>query len=196
MGSASQALNRPEWLTDERFSTPSARDRHVDERLQMTQEVLLTRTAAEWLKILEEMGVPCAPALKRGEVINFSQVRASGSLVEYQHHAAGQLRQTRPPARFEKTPAEIRRGAPLLGEHNLEVLTEIGLSPGEIDRMSQIAEKVAVHSVGRRVPPKPATKGYQVLLRGALLPGSATFGSVTAANVVLPLQWFDVRWAK
>jgi crotonobetainyl-CoA:carnitine CoA-transferase CaiB-like acyl-CoA transferase len=127
------ALGRPEWLQDPRFSTPSARDRHVDERLQMTQEVLLTRPAGEWLKILEEAGVPCAPALKRGEVIDFPQVKASDSLVEYHHHAAGPLRQTRPPGRFEKTPAEIRHGAPLLGEHNQEVLTEIGLSQAESD---------------------------------------------------------------
>jgi crotonobetainyl-CoA:carnitine CoA-transferase CaiB-like acyl-CoA transferase len=128
-----KALDRSEWLQDARFSTPSARDRHVDERLQMTQEVLLTRPAAEWLKILEEAGVPCAPALKRGEVIDFPQVKASNSLIEYHHHAAGPLRQTRPPGRFEKTPSEIRHGAPLLGEHNLEVLTEIGLSQAEID---------------------------------------------------------------
>jgi crotonobetainyl-CoA:carnitine CoA-transferase CaiB-like acyl-CoA transferase len=128
-----KALNRPEWLKDPRFSSPSARDRHVNERLEMTQEVLLTRKAAEWLSILEEAGVPCAPALKRGEVIDFPQVKACGSLIEYQHHAAGLLRQSRPPARFEKTPAEVRRGAPLLGEHNLEVLTEAGLSLGAIE---------------------------------------------------------------
>jgi crotonobetainyl-CoA:carnitine CoA-transferase CaiB-like acyl-CoA transferase len=127
-----KALDRPDWLDDPRFSSPAARDRHVNERLEMTQEVLLTRTAAEWLDILEAEGVPCAPALTRSEVIDFPQVTASGSLIEYRHDAAGRLRQARFPARFEKTPTEIRLGAPLLGEHNSEVLTEIGLSPAEI----------------------------------------------------------------
>ncbi len=43
-------------------------------------------------------------------------------------HAAGRLRQARSPARFERTPSQIRRGAPLLGEHNDEVLSELGYS--------------------------------------------------------------------
>ena len=127
-----RALDRPEWLEDERFATPSARDRHVDERLQMTQEVLKTRTTAEWLERLEAEGVPCAPALTRNEVIDFPQVVASESVIEYRHHAAGALRQARPPARYQQTPAEIRFGAPLLGEHNDEILSEIGLSRAEI----------------------------------------------------------------
>jgi len=123
-----KALERPEWLADERFATPSARDKHVNERLQMTQEVLKTRTTAEWMQRLEAHDVPCAPALKRNEVIRHPQVVAAGSVVEVDHHAAGRLRQARPPARFDRTPSGIRRGAPLLGEHNDEVLGELGYS--------------------------------------------------------------------
>ena len=57
-----RAFDKPEWRSDERFATPMARDRHVNERLTMTQEVLLTRTTAEWMDVLEKAGVPCAPA--------------------------------------------------------------------------------------------------------------------------------------
>lgn len=146
-----KALDRPEWLEDPRFATPSARDKHVDERLAMTQQVLLTRPAAEWLDILEKAGVPCAPALKRSEVIEFPQIKASGSLVEYQHHTAGRLRQTRPPARFEKTPSEIRSGAPLLGEHNQELLEEIGLSETDIAGLRERGV------IGSECPAGPAT---------------------------------------
>ena len=56
-------------------------------------------------------------------------------LIEVDHPFAGRLRQTRTPARFEGTPTQINRGAPRLGEHNLEVLTEIGLSQTEIDTL-------------------------------------------------------------
>lgn len=123
-----RALDKPEWLADERFATPSARDRHVNERLQMTQEVLKTRSTAEWMQRLEAHDVPCAPALRRSEVIGHPQVVASGSVVEVDHHAAGRLRQARSPGRFERTPSSVRRGAPLLGEHNDEVLAELGYS--------------------------------------------------------------------
>lgn len=135
-----KALERPEWLADERFATPSARDMHVNERLMLTQDVLKTRTTAEWMQRLEAHDVPCAPALTRNEVLTHPQVVAAGSIIETEHHAAGRLRQARPPARFEGTPCAIRRGAPLLGEHNDEVLAELGYS--ESMRFELRAEKV------------------------------------------------------
>ena len=117
-----KALDKPEWFADPRFATPGARDKHVNERLELTQNVLRTRTTAEWMSLLEAHDVPCAPALKRSEVIHHPQVLASGTVVEVEHHAAGTLRQARPPGRFDRTPTSIRRGAPLLGEHNDEIL--------------------------------------------------------------------------
>ncbi len=130
-----KALDKPEWLADPRFATPSARDAHVNERLLMTQEVLRTRPTAEWMALLEAQDVPCAPALKRSEVIRHPQVVAAGTVVELQHHAAGRLRQARPPGRFDRTPSHIRRGAPLLGEHTDEILREIGYTAADIARM-------------------------------------------------------------
>jgi crotonobetainyl-CoA:carnitine CoA-transferase CaiB-like acyl-CoA transferase len=126
--SLTKALEKPEWLADERFATPSARDKHVNERLILTQEVLRTRTTSEWMQRLEAHDVPCAPALRRNEVLTHPQVVAAGCIIETEHHAAGRLRQARPPARFDRTPSTIRRGAPLLGEHNDEVLGELGYS--------------------------------------------------------------------
>ena len=127
-----RAFGRPELVEDPLFATPAQRDRHVDERLALTQETLRARTTAEWLDVLECEGVPCAPALTRAEVVRHPQVEASGILFETDHPAAGRLRQTRSAARFEATPASHARGAPLLGEHTDEVLAELGLTAGEI----------------------------------------------------------------
>jgi hypothetical protein len=85
---------------------------------------------------LEAEGVPCAPVLTREQVISHPQVRASNLLLESEHPVAGPLRQTRAPARFSKTPPELRHGAPLLGEHNAAVLSELGLSHHEIEALS------------------------------------------------------------
>jgi Toluene-4-monooxygenase system protein B (TmoB) len=62
------------------------------------------------------------------------------------------------------------------------------------DTMDQLAEKVAAHSVGRRVARPPGPAGYDVLLRDTLIPSSATLADVMAGTEVLPLQWFDVRF--
>ncbi|MHA1569434.1 MAG: CaiB/BaiF CoA transferase family protein, partial [Alphaproteobacteria bacterium] len=128
-----QALERPEWLEDERFKTPALRDSNIDDRLTMIQEVLATRATDEWIELLEPAGVPCAPVLTRNDLLEHPQVTANGIIVETEHDHAGRLRQTRAAARFEKTPAEIRFGAPLLGEHTDDILAEIGLSRADID---------------------------------------------------------------
>jgi crotonobetainyl-CoA:carnitine CoA-transferase CaiB-like acyl-CoA transferase len=127
-----RALDHPQWLEDPRFSSPAARDRHVNERLAMTQEVLCTGTTAQWMQRLEEYDVPCAPALTRREVLAHPQIVASGTLIEIDHPVSGRLRQARPPARFERTPADLRFGAPRLGEHTDEILSEIGYTSAQI----------------------------------------------------------------
>jgi len=128
-----RALDHPEWVEDPRFSSPAARDRYVNERLVMTQEVLRTGTTAQWMERLEEYDVPCAPALTRNEVLNHPQIIASGTLIEIDHPISGRLRQARPPARFEHTPAGVRFGAPRLGEHTDEILLEIGYTSAQIE---------------------------------------------------------------
>jgi crotonobetainyl-CoA:carnitine CoA-transferase CaiB-like acyl-CoA transferase len=129
------ALERPEWLEDPRFTTPALRDRNINQRLTLIQDVLKTRTSADWLARLEKAGVPCAPALTRNELIAHEQVAANDILVISEHPHAGRLRQARPAARFDKTPPAMRYGAPLLGEHSDEILSELGLGAGEIDAL-------------------------------------------------------------
>ena len=130
-----RAFQKPEWLADPRFASPALRQKNIDARLAMIQEVLKTRTAAEWLARLTAEGVPCAPVLTRTELLAHPQVAANGIVVEADHSGAGRLRQARAAARFSATPTGLKRGAPALGEHTDEILAEVGLSPTDARRL-------------------------------------------------------------
>jgi crotonobetainyl-CoA:carnitine CoA-transferase CaiB-like acyl-CoA transferase len=123
-----KALDHPEWVADPRFNTVAARVRNVNERLELTAEVLATKTSAEWLARLGAEDVPCAPVLSREQVLRDPQVAANELIVESDHPHAGPMRQPRPAARFEMTPAQLHRPAPLLGEHTDLILRELGIS--------------------------------------------------------------------
>lgn len=62
------------------------------------------------------------------------------------------------------------------------------------DTFDQIAEKAAVHSVGRRLPHNPDASGFEVLFNGKVLPGDQRLEELMATTEILPLQWFDIRW--
>jgi crotonobetainyl-CoA:carnitine CoA-transferase CaiB-like acyl-CoA transferase len=127
-----QALEKPEWLEDERFKTSSLRQQNIDARLQMTQDALIGRNSAEWLDRLKKADVPCGPVLTRSQMIRHPHIAALELLEEYDHPQAGRLRQARAAARFSETPTTIRRGAPVLGQDTDAVLGELGYSAAQI----------------------------------------------------------------
>jgi crotonobetainyl-CoA:carnitine CoA-transferase CaiB-like acyl-CoA transferase len=129
------ALGRPEWLEDERFTTPALRQRNIDARLALTQEVLRTRSSEEWLALLDLHDVPSVPVLNRRGMVEHPQIAANQTLVETEHPAAGRLRQARPAAIFSRTRPEIRRGGPGLGEHSDAILAELGYDPAAVDSL-------------------------------------------------------------
>jgi crotonobetainyl-CoA:carnitine CoA-transferase CaiB-like acyl-CoA transferase len=131
------ALERPQWLDDDRFKTPAGRVRHADARLELAAAVLRTRTSAEWLSRLDAYQVPCAPILNRSELLSDPQVAANCIIVEAEHPSAGPMRQPRPAARFDATPAELRSFAPSLGQHTSEVLREAGVTAEEIAKLRE-----------------------------------------------------------
>ncbi len=129
------ALDREEWLADDRFNTPAGRVRNNTVRLKMTAEVIATNSTGHWLKALDEHSVPSAPVLTRKEILGHEQILTNKLIEEMDQPGLGKVRQPRPAARFSGTPAEISGIAPKLGEHSREILDGLGIPEARINEL-------------------------------------------------------------
>lgn len=129
------ALDRTEWMDDERFSTPFGRVKNAKARLEGMADVLKSKTSAVWLEQLEAHDVPCAPVLSRPEILENEQIKSNELIFQYEHPGLGQIRQPRPGARFSRSEIKTESIAPALGEHTDEVLMEHGLGADDISAL-------------------------------------------------------------
>jgi crotonobetainyl-CoA:carnitine CoA-transferase CaiB-like acyl-CoA transferase len=134
------ASQRPDLAEDSRFSTPSGRAVNATERILLMAEIIKEHPTVDWLQRLDANDVPSAPVLRRGEVIANEQVVARKLIAEFDHPDIGRVRQPKPAARFDRTPAAIQGPAPRIGEHSAMILAELGLDAPEIKRLA--AEKI------------------------------------------------------
>ena len=133
-----RAAEKPGLSEDERFGTPGARAANAAERIRLMGEILAGRTTADWLARLDAADVPCAPVLRRGEVMSNEQVVARGLISEFDHPGIGRVRQAKPAAEFSATPTRPPSPAPRIGEHGRQILTELGYPDAEIDRLGSV----------------------------------------------------------
>lgn len=132
-----QALEKPNWVDDPRYKTTQLRFENVHERLSATADILATKTNAEWLERLDRFAVPCAPVLSRTEMLSHPQVLANDIIREYEQPGLGRIRQPRSAAKFLGLQETQAPCAPLLGQHNAEILLELGYTEAEIDRFGE-----------------------------------------------------------
>jgi crotonobetainyl-CoA:carnitine CoA-transferase CaiB-like acyl-CoA transferase len=118
------ALDKPELVEDPRFLTLKARLMNVDDMNAILASSFQGRVTDDWIARLEAHDAVYAPVNSPDNVADDPCVIALGTIEQHEHPIVGPYRQAIHPAKFEKTPASIRRHAPALGADTDEVLRE------------------------------------------------------------------------
>ena len=122
--------------TDPRFADANARRRNREALVLAIEKVTRAKTAAHWLSLLREAGVPCGEIADYRDVFTDEHLLAREFFVDLDHPVLGTLRGLGSPMRFARTPVRHRRAGPRLGEHSAEVLRELGWSDAEVDHLA------------------------------------------------------------
>jgi crotonobetainyl-CoA:carnitine CoA-transferase CaiB-like acyl-CoA transferase len=126
------AIGRPDWASDERFARNAARVRNGAALSALLAERFRDFTKPALTAALEAAGVPCAPINTIPQVFEDPQMIHRRMLRRLPHPAAGSVPQVVSPMRFAEAPLSFDRAPPLLGQHNAEILSDLGLDDAEI----------------------------------------------------------------
>jgi crotonobetainyl-CoA:carnitine CoA-transferase CaiB-like acyl-CoA transferase len=133
------ALDLPELLTDDRFATDKARQVNDAELLETLAGRFQQRPAAEWEAMLSKVDVGCVEANMNGHAAftSFDPVlRETGLTLAFDHPLFGSMVRAAPPISFSETPGRVEPPC-RRGQHNQAILTELGLSPEEINGLEK-----------------------------------------------------------
>ena len=143
IGAANQAnwerllavLGASELGRDPRFADNAGRMKHLGALVEQLTPYFRSRTTASWLEEFQAAGIPAGPVLSIAAMHADPQVKARRMVTEVPHSRLGRVDTLGAPVKFSATPASLTRGAPLLGEHTLEVLREAGYSHRETEML-------------------------------------------------------------
>ena len=114
------------------FGSHTARAAHIGEVYAFVAELMATRTSDQWLAALEAADIPVARLHTTQSLLDDPHLRAVGFFREVDHPSEGRLRTPAPVGRYGQTPAALRRAAPRIGEHSVELLREAGYDASQI----------------------------------------------------------------
>ena len=132
-----QAVKREDLKDRPEFATNGVRVENRATLVPLLQEYFLTRAADDWVADLQQHNVPAGPINDLADVFSDPQVLHREMLLEMHHPTLGAIKQTGLPIKFSLTPGGLDRPPPLLGEHNGQILKDLGYSDAQIAEMAE-----------------------------------------------------------
>ncbi len=132
-----EVIDRPDLATNHNFSTNKNRTHHIKELNEELDKTIRTRTAGEWIQIIDKAGIPCGPINTIDKIMADKQILSRNMIVEVDDAKAGKIKIAGNPIKMSSIAEKpYRRPAPEIGENNLEIYSGLlGLSSEEIDQL-------------------------------------------------------------
>jgi crotonobetainyl-CoA:carnitine CoA-transferase CaiB-like acyl-CoA transferase len=132
-----KAIDRPDLIIDPRFATSKARSDNRDVLTDVLNPVTRQRASADWIKILNDAGVPCGPIYRVDEAFADPQVRHLAMAQPVHSPVLGDITILGHPVSHGEKRQPIRTPAPELGQDNEDVLTSLGYTKAQMADLAQ-----------------------------------------------------------
>ena len=130
-----KAMGRADLLQHPDYASNADRMANLEQLVETLSATLKTRATEDWLQAFDEAGVPSGPVLTLEDVYQHPQVEARAMDREIQHPVAGRIHAIGFPVKYSRTPGQMYRPAPVLGQHTFAVLESLGYSPEQCLRL-------------------------------------------------------------
>ncbi|MFC3338016.1 CaiB/BaiF CoA transferase family protein [Paracandidimonas soli] len=120
-------IERPDLLEHADYATIADRLKNREALIDELEKELARRDSQEWVDLMLETGIPAGPILSYPEAFDSEHGQHRGMCMEIDHPIEGKVKNIGFPVKLSGTPQQVRRHPPLLGEHNQEILAELGM---------------------------------------------------------------------
>ncbi len=128
-----EAIDKKEWLQMEEFQNAKNRLKNRDYLNKLIEEVTVSKTSNEWVEMLEKVGVPCGPINSIDKVFDDPQVKHLGIAQPIETIPFGDTELVGQPFNLSRSPSLMKQRPPEKGEHNEDVLLDLGFSIDELN---------------------------------------------------------------